>query len=143
MASGIYNGFKREVMKKTIDLVNDSIKVALMNNSHSFNPNVATPNGLQWSDVSANEASGTNYTAGGQALASKTVNHDDTLDLAVWDAADLSWTTVTITAYHAVIYDDTTTTKYLIGSIDFGGAKTATAGTFTITWSTSGIVNLT
>lgn len=140
MASGIYNQFKAEIMKKTIDLVNDTVKVALLSNSHSFN---ADHDG--WSSVSANElGSGSGYTTGGAALASKTVTADDTNDKGVFDAADTSWTTASFTAYHAVIYDDTPTSPAdpLIASIDFGGAKTVSSGTFTITWHTDGILSI-
>lgn len=140
MASGIYNQFKAEIMKKTIDLVNDTVKVALLSNSHSFN---ADNDG--WSSVSANELAGSGgYTTGGATLASKTVTANDTTDKGVFDAADTSWTTATFTAYHAVIYDDTPSSPAdpLIASIDFGGAKTVSSGTFTITWHSDGILSI-
>ena len=50
MTSGIYNRFKANLMNKEVDLEADTIKVALLNNSHSF---TATHN--TWSQVSANE----------------------------------------------------------------------------------------
>lgn len=135
MASGIYTVFKEDLMTKTVNLGSggDTIKVGLMNNSHSFSAANAV-----WGDVSANEASGTNYTAGGATLGTQTVTAGATTK---WDAADTSWATVTITAYHAVLYD-TTNTSSLICSFDFGGAKTATAGTFTIQWDAAGIITL-
>lgn len=141
MASGVYNIFKQKIMEKLIDLVNDTIKVALMNNSHSFAASSVTND--EWSDVSANEASGTGYTTGGASLASKAVTVDNTDNEGVFDAADVTWSSSTITAYHAVIYDDTTATKYLIASIDFSGAKSSSAGNFTIQWNAEGILNIT
>ena len=140
MASGIYNQFKAEIMKKTIDLVNDTVKVALLSNSHAFD---ADNDG--WASVSANElASGSGYTTGGATLGSKTVTANDSTDKGVFDAADTSWTTATFTAYHAVIYDDTPSSPAdpLIASIDFGGAKTVASGTFTITWHADGILSI-
>lgn len=138
MASGIHNIFKAEIMKKTMDLVNDTVKVALLNNSHSFNADTSL-----WASVSANElAASGGYTTGGATLASKTVTQDDTNDKGVFDAADVSWTSATFTAYFAVIYDDTTTGDMLIATIDFGGAQQVTAGTFTIQWNASGIITI-
>ena len=140
MASGVYNQFKAEVMKGTLDLVADTVKVALMGSVHSFNPD-----DTGWAAVSANEISGTGYTAGGQALANQTVTQDDVDDEGVFDADDVAWTDATFTAYHAVLYDDTPTSPAdpLICSIDFGGAQTVTGGTFTIQWAEEGILNIT
>ena len=119
-------------MNKEVDLEADTIKVALYDNTHVF---TATDNVY----TATNEVTGTGYTAGGAALASKTVTQAATTK---FDAADTSWTTATITAYHAVIYDDTHATNDLICSIDFGGAQTSTAGTFTIQWHADGIITL-
>ena len=134
MASGIYNRFKANLLNKEIDLEADTIKVMLLNNSHAF---TATHN--QKSEIVANEISGTGYTAGGAALANKAVTQAAT---SKWDADDTAWTTASFTAYHAVIFDDTLTNDDLICSIDFGAAKTASAGTFTIQWHTDGIITL-
>ncbi|MCK5017476.1 MAG: hypothetical protein KAS32_10450 [Candidatus Peribacteraceae bacterium] len=134
MASGIYNRFKANLMNKEIDLEADTIKVALLNTSHSF---TATHN--TWSQVSANEISGTGYTANGQNLAGKAVTQAATTK---FDATDIEWTTATFTTYHAVIYDDTMTNDDLIMSLDFGGAQTVTAATFKIQWHADGIITL-
>jgi len=140
MASGIYNNIKAELMKKTIDLVNDTVNVALMAVGHGFTATHDT-----WADVSANEIAAIPaiYVAGGQALIGKAVTVDDVDNEGVWDATDIAWgPAATITAYHAVIYDSTVADD-LICSIDFAGAVTCTNGTFTIVWDTEGIVNLT
>lgn len=134
MASGIYNRFKANLMNKEVDLEADDIRVSLMTTSHSF---TATDN--TWSDVSANEISGTGYTASGALLASKSVTQAATTK---WDATDTEWTSATFSAYHAVIWDDSVGTDDLIASIDFGGEQTVTAGTFTIQWDTDGIITL-
>ena len=132
MASGIYNRFKANVLNKEVDLEADTIKVALYNNTHVF---TATDNVYTTTD----EITGTGYTAGGAALAGKAVTQAATTK---WDATDIEWTTATITAYHAVIYDDTHATNDLICNIDFGGAQTSTAGTFKIQWHADGIITL-
>ena len=134
MASGIYNRFKANLMNKEVDLEADAINVMLLDNVHSFS---AVHN--QKSEIVANEISGTGYTAAGKVLAGKAVTQAATTK---WDATDVEWTTATFTAYHAVIFDDALANDDLIVSIDFGGAKTVTAGTFTIQWDAAGIVTL-
>lgn len=132
--TGIYNRFKANLMNKEVDLVDDVIKVVLLDNSHTF-----TAGNTDYSDISANElASGSGYTTGGNTLASKSVTEAATTK---WDANDRAWTSATFTAYHAVIYD-TSVTNDLIASIDFGGAKAVVAGTFTIQWDSDGIITL-
>ena len=134
MASGIYDRFKANLMNKVLDLEADTIIVILLDDSHSF---TTTHNNL--TDVSANElATGGGYTQQDKELGSKAVTQAATTK---WDAADVEWTSATFTAYHAVLYDETASND-LICSIDFGGAKSVSAGTFTIQWHANGIVTL-
>lgn len=142
MASGVYNNFKAELLNGTYNLGagGDTIQVALLDNSHSF-----TAENDVWTDVSTNEIAGTGYTADGETLANQAVSIDDTDDEGVFDGDDVQWTSASFTAYHAVIWVDNTGTSSddLICSIDFGGAQTVTAGTFTIQWNSEGILNTT
>ena len=135
MASGIYIVFKGDLMEKMVDIGDggDTIKVALLDDSHTF-----TEGNAVWGDVSTNEVSGDGYVAGGATLAGQAVTEAATTK---WDGTDTAWAAASFTAYHAVIYD-TTNTSSLICSIDFGGAKTVSAGTFTIQWHASGIITL-
>ena len=136
MASGIYTAFKEDLMTKAVNLGTggDTIKVALLSDSHSF----SAANSV-WGDVSANElANGNGYTTNGATLGSQAVTAGTTTK---FDAADTAWTEATFTAYHAVLYDSTNTSS-LICSIDFGGAKTVSANTFTIQWHNDGIITL-
>ena len=130
----MYNRFKANLMNKEIDLEADTIKCMLLNDNHSF---VATHNVI--GDVSANEISGPGYTAGGATLAGKAVTQGATTK---WDANDTEWTSASFTTYHGVLYDDTIATDDLILSMDWGGAKTVSAGTFKIAWHANGIVTL-
>jgi len=124
MASGIYSCFKEDLMTKAVDLVNDTINVALYDNSHVFTATDTTY-------TTTNElATSGNYTQGGVALSGKSVTAGTTTK---WDATDASWANGTFTAYHAVLYD-VTNGNSLIASIDFGGAKTVAAETFKIRW---------
>lgn len=135
MASGIYDRFKANLMNKEVDLEGDTLKIILLNNSHSFTSTHNT-----YSQVSANElATGSGYTSGGATLGSKAVTQGATTK---FDAADVEWTSSTFSAYHAVIYDDTLGNDDLICSIDFGGEQTVTNGTLKIEWDTDGIITL-
>ena len=121
-------------MNKEVDLEADTIKVALLNNSHTF-----TASDDVWGDVSANEISATGYTAGGDALTTKSVTQAATTK---FDADDTVWTiTGAMSTYHAVIVDVTATSN-LMASIDFGGEQTVTDANFTIKWHADGIITL-
>ena len=122
-------------MNKEVDLEADTINVILLDTNHSF-----TASNAVLTDVSGNELPTTGgYTVGGQALDNLSVSGTTT---TAWDADNEAWTSATFEAHHAVIYD-TSVTDNLIASIDFGGAKTVAAGTFTIQWDASGIITLT
>jgi len=123
-------------MKGDVDLDTggDTLKCALLDDSHSF-----SANGAVWGDVSANElANGNGYTTGGATLANQSVTEAATTK---FDADDTAWTGSTFSAYHAVIYDVTNTSS-LICSIDFSGEQSVVSGTFTIEWSANGIITL-
>lgn len=135
MASGIYNRFKANLMNKLVDMEADTIKCALVDNVHTF----SATDTVWTTGVDANEIAGTGYTAGGATLAGKAVTEAATTK---FDATDVSWTTATFTAYHAVLWDDTLAADDVICSFDFGGAQTVTAGTFTIQWHANGILTL-
>lgn len=134
----IYNKFKFEALKGSIDLSTDTIKVALC--TSSYTPNVDTH--LFFDDIT-NEVVGTGYTAGGQTLTNPSVTQDDTDNEGVFDADNVTWTSSTITARYAIIYKDTGVagTSPLIAYIDFGSDKSSSAGDFTIQWAAEGIIN--
>jgi len=108
-----------------------------------YSPNYSTHS--VYSDVT-NQVPGTGgYTTGGESLASITFATSG--GTITWDAADVEWTSSTITgATHAVVYDNTLggslANRPLICAIDFGGAFSTTSGTFKITWNPSGIFTL-
>ena len=102
----------------------NTLKIALYTSSASL--------GATSSAYSAtNEVSGTGYTAGGATLSSQAVAFDSTNQVAYFDAADPAWTTATITARGALIYNNTKSNAS-IAVLDFGSDYTSTAGTFTI-----------
>lgn len=139
MANAKYNAFKVALANGGIDLDTDTINVMLV--TSAYVPNIDTHTNR--SHVT-DEVTGTGYTAGGQSLASKTVTQDNTADTAVFDAADVTWATSTITARGAVLYKSTGTasTDTLIAYFDFGVDESSNEGDFTITWNTGGILTL-
>lgn len=139
MADVIYNSFKSNIMNGSLDLDTDTIKVALV--TSTYTPNQDTHE--DFADVT-NEVSGTGYTAGGNALANKTVTKDNTDNEGVFDADDVTWASSTITARGAVVYKDTgvASTSLLICYLDFSTDQSSSSGDFTIQWNAEGIVNL-
>jgi hypothetical protein len=141
MASKLYGNFLLKALNKEVDFDSDTIKVALL--TSSYTPNQDTHD--YFNDVSSAEVTGTGYTAGGITLSSKTATYDSATNVIVLDAADVTWSSSTITARYAVVYDATGTasTSALIGYVDFGSDQSSTNGNFTITWDSTGIVRIT
>ena len=79
-------------------------------------------------------ATATGYTGGGKALTNTGVG--TTTVTSFTDFSDLSWTSSSFTTRGCVIYNSSTitglTADSLVCSIDFGGNKTVSSGTFTI-----------
>ena len=142
MPSKLYGQFLSQALNKEIDWDTDTIKVALLTNSYT--PDQDAHNYLD--DVVANEVTGTGYTTGGATLANKTNSYNSATNVIVLDADDVTWSSSTITARYAVIYDAspaTNATKPLIGYVDFGSDQSSSNGNFTITWDATGIVRIT
>jgi hypothetical protein len=133
MASGAYHKFLETALKADLDFDTVTVKVMLVNNSHAFDPDHDFKN-----DIEANEVTGTGYTAGGNTVTA-TVTRDTANNRIDIGLPGTTWSTATITAYHAVYYVEragASSTDDLIASIDFGGAIISTADTFTLTAST-------
>jgi hypothetical protein len=133
--------FKVELLKGVHDFTNgtgDTFKLALYDNSASFDASTTAY-------TASNEvgASGT-YSAGGGTLTNVTPTSSGTT--AFTDFADISFTSATITAYGALIYNDTEAGDPSVCVLDFSGAKTSTNGTFTVIFptadSTSAIIRI-
>jgi hypothetical protein len=141
VTAGLYGVPLKNLMDGTTNGVwdwdTDTIKIALVTNADA--PVMDSDD--FFNDV-ANEITGTGYTAGGATLASKTATYDTATDQIRLDAADVSWTSSTLTARYAVVYKSTGTasTSPLISWIDFGTDVSTTAGTFAITFDSTGIV---
>ena len=126
--SGNYmcTSFKTELMTGTHNFTastGNTFKLALYDNSASFT--AATT-----AYTTSNEISGSGYSAGGGTLTNVTPTSSSTT--AFTDFDDLTFSTATITARGALIYNDTAAGDPSIVVLDFGGDKTSTAGDFKI-----------
>src|SRR6478735_3915446 len=142
MASKLYGNVLKAAFNKEIDWDSDTIKVALL--TSAYTPNQDTHDYLD--DVISNEVTGTGYTAGGQALASKTVTYDASTNTLKLDAADVTWSGSTVTARYAVVYDDsgaTNASKALIAYYDFTTDRASSNGDFIVRWGTDGVFTAT
>ena len=128
--NAICNSFKKELLqgKHDFDTSSDTYKLALYTSQASIG--ASTENYTTSNEVGDSGQ----YSAGGSALVNQGVKVSS--GVAITDFADLSFTGVTLTARGALIYNTTTdggtNTTDAVCVLDFGGDKTATAGTFTI-----------
>ena len=128
--------FKTELMQAVHNFTastGNTFKLALYDNSATFT--AATTAYTATNEV---PNSGT-YSAGGGTLTNVTPTSSGTT--AFTDFADLSFTSATITAYGALIFNDTASGNPTVCVLDFGGAKTSTVGTFTIIFPTADATN--
>ena len=125
ITQAVANSFKTEVLTAVHNFTattGNTFKIALYTNSATLSKSTTAY-------TTSNEVSGTGYTAAGNTLTS--VTPALSTDTAVCDFADTSWTSATITARGALIYNSSASNKAVV-ALDFGGDKTSTAGTFTI-----------
>lgn len=137
----LYGQFFGQLAAKTINLTGDTNKVALA--TSSYTPNQDTHD--FFNDIT-NEVTGTGYSAGGATLANDVFTYTGGTNTWMYDGDDTTWTTSTITARYAILYDTTpgtSATDPLISYLDMGADFTSSGGTFQITWNASGIWTLT
>ena len=119
--------FKVQILKGVHNFSTGSgqtFRLALYNNTAAFT--AATTAYVTTNEVAASGS----YALGGGTLTKVTPTSSGTT--ALTDFADLSFTTATITAFGALIYNDTATGNPAVAVLDFGGSKSSTLGTFTI-----------
>lgn len=135
ITQAIANSFKTEILTATHDFTastGDTFKLALYTSSATMSKSTTA-----YSATNEVGNSGT-YSAGGGSLTSSTPTLST--DTAVCDFADISFTSATITARGALIYNSTKSNKAVV-VLDFGADKTSTAGTFAITFPTADASN--
>jgi len=126
ITQAVCTSFKGELLVGTHNFTattGDTFKIALYSSSATLSASTTA-----YSSSNEVSASGT-YTAGGGSLTNVTPTTSGTT--ALCDFADISFTSATITARGALIYNSDDSNKAAV-VFDFGGDKTSTSGTFTI-----------
>ena len=127
--------FKKQLLEGDHDIDNDTINLALYTSSVTLNGNTTA-----YSATNEVGNSGT-YAAGGITLTSPTIGltaTSATASTAFVDFANASFTSATISAQAALIYNrSSSATNAAIAVLDFGSVKTSTNGTFTIAFPTN------
>ena len=136
-------------------VLQNSFKAELLGGYHSFNAPGDTPAGSAFKIAlyddtavigttytaysASDEVSGSGYSSGGAALVNTGIG--TTTVTSFTDFTDVSWTSASFTARGCLIYNSSTitglTTDAAVCSIDFGGDKTVSSGTFTIQFPTN------
>jgi hypothetical protein len=128
--------FKSELMTATHNFTNstgNTFKLALYDNNASF---TAATTAYTATDEVGDSGS---YAAGGGALTNVTPTTSGTTGFT--DFADITFTSATITARGALIYNDTASGDPTVVVLDFGADKTSTSGDFQVVFPTADASN--
>ena len=144
ITQALCTSFKQEILQGIHNFTNGSgggtttstgtgntFKIALFTSSASLGAGTTA-----YAD--SNQASGTGYSAGGNTLTNVTPTTSSTT--ALTDFADTTWSSSTITARGALIYNSSTTAgsaNRAVAVLDFGTDKTTSSGDFTIVFPTA------
>ena len=126
MANMVPYAFPVELLSKTHDFTSDTFKLALYTASPYTTASTVY--------VVTSESSGTEYSAGGNTLAGNAVSN--VADIATVDFTDSVWgdpTPATFSAAYGALYNSSASNK-LVVILDFGGTKSCSNGTFTVTF---------
>jgi hypothetical protein len=143
----IFPQFIQSLAAGHVNLSADTFKIGL---SNVTGPITLATSGVstattwsQWKTNVAAEITGTGYAAGGVAVASPTwaAGGANNSVSTLASSTNPSWTSATITANQAVLYDSTT--GYLVAFWDFGGAVSVTASTLTLAINAAGLATVT
>lgn len=139
ITSAVCTSFKKELMEGKHDFNasgGHTFKIALYTSSASLDASTTDYS-------STNEVVGTGYTAGGITLTN--VDPTSSGTTAFIDFGDVTWSSATLTAAGALIYNTTTDggtgTTNAVAVISFGGDKTSTNGDFVIQFPTADASN--
>ena len=130
MANVVPYSFAQELLKGTHNFVSNTINLAL------YEAGSGAPYAVgdtAYSSGTSNQVgtSGTGYTTGGKTLQNGTVANQTSVATLTFDT--ISWTSATFGAAYGVIYNNSASDK-LVVVLDFGGTKSCSNGTFTITF---------
>ena len=126
ISQAMCSSFKQELLEAKHNFLNsggNTFKIALYTSSASLGASTTAY-------TTSNEVSGTGYTAKGNSLTR--VDPSTSGTTALTDFADTTWSSSTITARGAMIFNDSASGDPSVVILDFGADKTSTAGDFTI-----------
>ena len=118
--------FKKEILEAKHNFLNsggDTFKIPLYTSSASLGASTTAY-------TTSNETSGTNYTAKGNTLTR--IDPSTSGTTALTDFADTTWSSSTITARGAMIFNEDTSGDTSVLILDFGSDKSSSSGDFVI-----------
>ena len=130
MANVVPYSFAQELLKGTHNFTSNTIKLALYEAGSGAPYTVSS---TAYSSGTANQVgtSGTGYTTGGNTLSNPVVANQTNVATLTFDQTQ--WSSATFGAAYGVIYNNSASDK-LVVVLDFGGTKSCSNGTFTITF---------
>ena len=126
ISTAMCTSFKKELMEAVHNFKNSggsTFNLALYTSS-------ATLGAATTAYTATNETSGTGYTAKGAELTRVDPSNDGTT--AITDFADLTFSSSSITARGALIFNESASGDPAVCALDFGADKTSSSGDFTI-----------
>ena len=127
ISQAICNSFKQGLLEGKFDFsstTSQTFKIALYTSAANLSADTTAY-------TTANESSGTGYTAGGKVL-TISVHPTISLGVAYINFANVTWTATSLTARGALIYKADGVTNPAIATILFGEDKTTSGGDFQI-----------
>jgi len=131
ISQAMCSSYKEQLLGAVHDMDTDVFYIALYTSS-------ATLSAATTVYAATNEVAGAGYTAGGNILSGAAITLSGTT--AFVDFSNTTWTTATITARGALIYNSSKSNK-AVAVLDFGSDKSSTAGDFTVIMPTPDATN--
>lgn len=142
----IFNEFVEDVGEEVHDFENDTLKLALIDNTITPAQDTASPRWAASSsqDYDGNEVSAAgNYVANGLTLANVTYTRSTVTATLDADNVSIAQDGSGFTdAYWGIIYNDSATNKNAIAFIELGGPVSEQAGPVNINFNASGILTI-
>lgn len=137
-----YAKLYKSLASKQCSLTADTWKLLLLSNTYV--PDLSGTGHQFKSDLGSSEITGAGYTAGGITLAGLALTWNGLINQWTWTTTTTpQWSSAVFTAYYGVVYDSTPSTdatRPLATLINFGGAKSPSAGNFTVNFPATGIL---
>jgi plastocyanin domain-containing protein len=131
ISQAMCSSYKEQLLGAVHDMDTDVFKIALYTSSATLGASTTIYS-------TSDEVVATGYTAGGNTLSGAAITLSGTT--AFVDFSNTTWTTATITARGALIYNSSKSDKS-VAVLDFGGDKSSTAGDFTVIMPTPDATN--